>query len=519
MMLVGITGVVALLPIRSATARPSSGSFSLPMGADADGAAAGSDSFGDAKSLGSMHGATLTQSVVGIASTRSGNGYWLVARDGGIFAFGDAPFFGSTGAMRLNQPIVGIASTPSGNGYWFVASDGGVFTFGDAGFFGSTGAIRLNQPIVGMAATPSGRGYWLVARDGGIFTFGDAGFLGSTGGVLPNQPIVGMAATPSGAGYRLVSSDGSVYPFGDGSALGSAAGRSGQPVVAIAPAAGGYWLPASDGAVFAFGTAPTFGAARATSPVVGIAATPSGGGYWLATADGSVLTSAAPPAPAAPAPAAPAPTPAAGGSSYAFLRIGKDGGPVRYDPCTDQHYVVNPASAPAGGVDEVKAAFQRLSAATGVHFVYDGPTTETHVPFGQRKTYQPSVYGDRWAPILISWSNESAEPLLAGGTIGYGGSTSYWSGSSNEAFVTGEVVLDTADTALHPGLGAGLSRGNLITHELGHVAGLDHVQDRGQLMYPSISSGTPEGYGPGDLAGLAQLGSSHGCLTVARPPH
>ena len=54
--------------------------------------------------------------------------------------------------MRLAQPIVGMAPTPSGDGYWLVASDGGIFAFGDAGFFGSTGALSLAKPIVGMGA-------------------------------------------------------------------------------------------------------------------------------------------------------------------------------------------------------------------------------------------------------------------------------------------------------------------------------------------------------------------------------
>ena len=76
---------------------------------------------------------------------RHGNGYWLVASDGGIFSFGDAAFHGSTGAMALNQPIVGMASTPTGNGYWLVASDGGIFSFGDAAFHGSTGAMTLTS--------------------------------------------------------------------------------------------------------------------------------------------------------------------------------------------------------------------------------------------------------------------------------------------------------------------------------------------------------------------------------------
>jgi hypothetical protein len=44
-----------------------------------------------------------------MAATRSGQGYWLVASDGGIFAFGDAAFLGSTGNLKLAKPIVGIA--------------------------------------------------------------------------------------------------------------------------------------------------------------------------------------------------------------------------------------------------------------------------------------------------------------------------------------------------------------------------------------------------------------------------
>ena len=146
----------------------------------------------------------LAAPIVGLAATPDGQGYWLVASDGGIFTFGDAGFFGSTGALTLNRPIVGLAATPDGQGYWLVASDGGIFTFGDAGFFGSTGALTLNRPIVGLAATPDGQGYWLVASDGGIFTFGDAGFFGAEGGAQLAAPAVGMAATPTGNGYWLV---------------------------------------------------------------------------------------------------------------------------------------------------------------------------------------------------------------------------------------------------------------------------------------------------------------------------
>jgi hypothetical protein len=46
---------------------------------------------------------------------------------------------------------VGIAAAPTGNGYYLVASDGGVFAFGPGAHFqGLTGNIVLNQPVVGM---------------------------------------------------------------------------------------------------------------------------------------------------------------------------------------------------------------------------------------------------------------------------------------------------------------------------------------------------------------------------------
>src|SRR5580704_14511869 len=88
--------------------------------------------------------------------------------------FGDAGNFGPNGGLTLKAPPVGMASTHDGQGYWIVASDGGIFNYGDAPFFGSAGSIALNKPIVGMAATPDGGGYWLVASDGGVFSYGVA---------------------------------------------------------------------------------------------------------------------------------------------------------------------------------------------------------------------------------------------------------------------------------------------------------------------------------------------------------
>jgi uncharacterized protein YkwD len=143
-----------------------------------------------------------------------------------------------------------MASTPSGNGYWLVASDGGIFSFGDAKFRGSTGALTLNQPIVGMAATRTGRGYWLVAADGGIFGFGDARFHGSMGGTPLASPITGIAASRDSLGYWMVAEDGGIFTFGTAKFLGAGSGPAAQATVDIAPSpGGGYWIATTYGAV------------------------------------------------------------------------------------------------------------------------------------------------------------------------------------------------------------------------------------------------------------------------------
>ncbi len=101
-----------------------------------------------------------------------------------------------------NQTIVGMAASPDGQGYWEVSTTGRVFSFGDAQFSGDTSGVHLNGFIVGMAADPVTGGYWLVGSDGGVFSFG-APFFGSTGGIVLNRARRGHAGDP-GRGWLLV---------------------------------------------------------------------------------------------------------------------------------------------------------------------------------------------------------------------------------------------------------------------------------------------------------------------------
>ncbi|SNR31001.1 matrixin family metalloprotease [Blastococcus mobilis] len=200
---------------------------------------------------------------------------------------------------------------------------------------------------------------------------------------------------------------------------------------------------------------------------------------------------------------APGPAPVADGS-YAFVALQRDGsGPVAYDPCRPIHYVVRPDNAPVGGEQILHDAVDRLSAVTGLQFVHDGATDEP--PSRDREPFQPERYGDRWAPVLITWETEQENPDFVTDVAGEAGSQWMSLPGGPQVYVTGAVALDAAEFAhmLTVSGGAAVARA-VILHELGHLVGLDHVSDAGQLMFPTTSHALD--YSDGDLTGLVELG-------------
>jgi Matrixin len=191
--------------------------------------------------------------------------------------------------------------------------------------------------------------------------------------------------------------------------------------------------------------------------------------------------------------------------NHTFAAMQPDGsGPVAWSPCRPIHYVVRPDGAPANGAELIATAVARISAASGLVFVDDGSTQEA--PSIDRDAYEPELYGKRWAPVLVAWSTPEESPSLVGDTVGIGGAAPV-TRTGRSVYVTGSVTLDAPALEQLLATPNGLnSATGVITHEFGHVVGLDHVNDPTQLMNPRASDVVTT-LQQGDLAGLAELGT------------
>jgi hypothetical protein len=240
---------------------------------------------------------TATGYAVTLDPQLTSKGYWLASADGSVLGYGGALSLGGASATSAD-PVVGIAATPTGNGYFVVTRNGTVTTRGDAVYAGDLPGLSVDvSDIVGIAPTADGRGYWLVAADGGEFAFGDAHFHGSLPGIgVHVDDVAGMVATPDGSGYLMVGSDGGVFAFGarfHGSL--PSLGVHVDDIVGILPTGGeaGYVLVGRDGGAFVFGHGSGFygslpGEHVTVDDVVGIGLTPDQHGYWMCGTNGTV---------------------------------------------------------------------------------------------------------------------------------------------------------------------------------------------------------------------------------------
>lgn len=197
---------------------------------------------------------------------------------------------------------------------------------------------------------------------------------------------------------------------------------------------------------------------------------------------------------------------------------------VRWNPCTvtstgtHPHvisYRVNPAGA-SGRIALVKQAIAKLSTASGLLFRYLGTTSYVphndvlHYPTGNRTLFAAAqARAATHAEVVIAWAtrNNMLTPAEAG--VGIAG----WSANQRSQLrvVEGAVVMRRG-VPLKSGFADGASVGALLLHELGHAVGLQHVNTKSQIMYPTIGSWSRASYHSGDLAGLRLLGGSAGCM-------
>lgn len=192
-----------------------------------------------------------------------------------------------------------------------------------------------------------------------------------------------------------------------------------------------------------------------------------------------------------------------GDGTYRFVRTQPDGGePVAYDPCRPIRLVVNPRTIVDDGSRILREAVEEVQDATGLEIRIDGLVDE------RPRKHRPlrTTGGSAWRPVLVAWTDPQESPDLRGGVAGLGGSSAV-SESAGLRYVTGQVLLDGPQLAkiLRSPDGRASVRA-VVMHELGHVVGLSHVDDPGELMQPNGRPGLTS-WGPGDRRGLAALGA------------
>ncbi len=172
--------------------------------------------------------------------------------------------------------------------------------------------------------------------------------------------------------------------------------------------------------------------------------------------------------------------------------------PVLWSPCRPIHYVVSTADAPDDFLVHVTAAVEEVSAATGLVFRYDG-TTQEAIAAG-RDPFLPLLYGDRWAPVLIGWSDDERIADLEENVAGLAYTHAAWDPTHGAVHsVSGQIVLDL-DLRTFARRDAYVG---VLRHELGHLVGLGHIEDESQIMHASSNVSR---FQAGDLTGLAAVG-------------
>lgn len=186
-----------------------------------------------------------------------------------------------------------------------------------------------------------------------------------------------------------------------------------------------------------------------------------------------------------------------------YIHYQKDGTtPVSWDPCRPIHYVVSGAG-PAGTENMIEEGFAEVSKATGLVFVNDGPALASVDYKNPWASYQKEVYGNRWAPVMLSWTDADVYPELKDATLGDAAPNKISSGG-RDVYVSGRITFDSPDLAHLIAEGRTDFVRTTVIHEIAHIVGMGHSPDMHSLMYPYVSVAD---FSPADRVGLAALNS------------
>jgi hypothetical protein len=184
-----------------------------------------------------------------------------------------------------------------------------------------------------------------------------------------------------------------------------------------------------------------------------------------------------------------------------FTRVDA-GRPVVWRTCASIKVLVNPGPGGAAAFAEIRAAFDEVSAPSGLRFQLQ--RDDTLIPHANWAVSEEATRLGSPAPVLVGWVNPASTDLLREGVAGAAVANPLRRNGQRH-LVTGAIALDaTQYDEFAPRAGAGKTRRNLLLHEIGHLLGLDHVEDRAALMYTVVGDNSPDGLTDGETALLAE---------------
>lgn len=154
------------------------------------------------------------------------------------------------------------------------------------------------------------------------------------------------------------------------------------------------------------------------------------------------------------------------------------------------------AAEAARQIENLRASFDQWAAASGLSFQYAGTADFAY----NESAFTLTPAGGTTAAtraIRLAFVDDADSDLLGGQTVGMAGPTTVW--ASDKVIESGTGVFRTdavkrmSDTQARA----------LFTHELGHVLGLGHAAETGNIMYPVVSTATA--LGAGDVAGVQTM--------------